>query len=426
MGLGHLSSAALLIALMAMGAPHSTDGGGSRPTSHARAIARAGQVQEGVGPRRGITCPAGSVVLRRARTIQRIVDARPEGTTFCFKSKTYFLKDGIVPKSRDSFIGRYGAILDGSRWRTNDPNVGAFSGSVRSSSDVTIRNLVIRKMPQHGIDAGYAVNSSWTIDHNEIHRARVGISIADRFRVTNNFIHRNRQFGFGAFRTTGFLFQNNVVARSAPCGCWSIAEGGGGSKLVQTTDAQVIGNYFHDNWNHDLHFDTGNTGVLIDGNRFVDSEDSSISMEQNKGAAIIRNNTIVVTSAAPNGILVSNSSNEQIYNNTVRFAGYAMAIRLWFDSSRIDPDTNLPFDTANNSVHDNTITLRGPAQYAAGINCTEGIDCSPFWTSKSNSFQANTYRVPTRTGMHWVLSSPEDWGAWKAVGFDTSGTIISP
>jgi hypothetical protein len=365
-------------------------------------------------------------MLRRARTIQRVVDAKPEGTTFCFKSKTYFLKDAIVPKSRDTFVGRYGAILDGSRWKTNDINLGAFTGRVDNINDVTIRNIIIRKMPHFGIATAEFANSSWTVDHNEISRNRVGISIGDRFRVMNNFIHHNRQFGFGGLRATGFLFQSNEVAHNAPCGCWSIAEGGGGSKLVQTTDVQVIGNYFHDNWNHDLHFDTGNTGVLIEGNRLVDSGNTPILMETNTGTAIVRNNTIVVMSTAPEGILVTNSSNEQIYNNTVRFAGYSIGIRLQFDSSRIDPDTNLPYDTANNSVYDNTISLRGSARYVAGINCEAGTNCSPFWMSKGNSFRGNTYRVPARTGMHWVLSSATDWPGWQAVGFDSSGTVISP
>jgi hypothetical protein len=122
---------------------------------------------------------------------------------------------------------------------------------------------------------------------------------------------------------------------------------------------------------------------------------------------------------------VSNSSNEQIYNNTLSFAGYSIGIRLWFDSSRINPNTNLPYDTANNSIHDNTITLRRSARHAAGVNCTEDTDCAPFWTSRGNIFRGNTYRVPSRTGTHWVLSSAVHWSDWQAGGLDTSGKVIS-
>jgi nitrous oxidase accessory protein NosD len=149
-------------------------------------------------------------------------------------------------------------------------------------------------------------------------------------------------------------------------------------------------------------------------------------METNSGTAIIRNNTIVARPTDGDGILLTNSSNEQIYGNTLRFGGSSMGIRLQFNSSRINPDTDLPYDTANNDIRNNTITLRGSARYVAGINCTAGSDCSRFWTSKGNSFQGNTYRVPSRTGMHWILSSATDWPGWQAVGFDTTGTVTSP
>jgi hypothetical protein len=290
---------------------------------------------------------------------------------------------------------------------------------------VTIRNLVIRNMPQKGIASTYSANDHWTIDHNEIFQTRVGIAIADQFRVTNNFIHDNRQYGFTGFRSTGFLFQGNEVARSAPCGCLSISQGGGGSKLAWTTNLQVVGNYFHDNWNHDLHFDTGNTGVLIDGNTLVNSGNTPIAMEQNTGTAIIRNNKIVVSSTASDGIVVNNSSNEQIYNNTISFAGYSMGIRLQFDSSRINPATGQAYDVTNNRINNNTITLAGSAKYAAGINCTAGVDCSPYWKSKGNSFQGNTYRVPSQIAKNWMLSSAVAWLPWQAAGFDTAGSVVS-
>jgi hypothetical protein len=146
-------------------------------------------------------------------------------------------------------------------------------------------------------------------------------------------------------------------------------------------------------------------------------------MEQNTGTAIIRNNKIVVSSTASDGIVVNNSSNEQIYNNTISFAGYSMGIRLQFDSSRINPATGQAYDVANNRINNNTITLAGSAKYAAGINCTAGVDCSPYWKSKGNSFQGNTYRIPSRTGENWSLSSPVDWASWRAIGFDTAGDI---
>jgi hypothetical protein len=51
-------------------------------------------------------------------------------------------------------------------------------------------------------------------------------------------------------------------------------------------------------------------------------------------------------------------------------------------------------------------------------------DCSPYWTTKGNIFQGNTYHVLSQTGQDWVLSLAVDWPSWQAVGFDTTGTKL--
>ena len=50
-------------------------------------------------------------------------------------------------------------------------------------------------------------------------------------------------------------------------------------------------------------------------------------------------------------------------------------------------------------------------------------DCSPYWTGKANTFQGNVYYVPSAATKSWVLSSACSWAAWRAVGFDTTGSI---
>jgi parallel beta-helix repeat protein len=74
-----------------------------------------------VGPQRGVLCPPGAVRLRPDRNIRAVIEARPEGTTFCFERGTYRLTSALVPKSHDVFVGEYGAVLKGSKvvkdWR---------------------------------------------------------------------------------------------------------------------------------------------------------------------------------------------------------------------------------------------------------------------------------------------------------------------
>jgi hypothetical protein len=416
-GLGHSLFAALLIGLMTAGVLHPTGGYRSLPSSTVRALDRIVEVQEKVGPRRGITCPARSVVLRRARTIQKVIDKKPEGTTFCFKSKTYLLRSPIVPKSRDKFVGVHGAILDGRRWHTS-ADVGAFTGVGHSLSYVTIQNLVIRNMPQRGIDTVYADNDHWTIDHNEISGSVIGITFPDYSTVTNNFIHHNSLYGFAGYRTTGSVFQNNEVSHNDTCNCHY--GDGGASKLAGTTNDSVIGNYIHDNGGNSIWFDTDSTGVLIEGNTVTVNmkNNRAIYMEQ-MGTAVIRNNRIRVGSRGEVGILLNNSSNVEVYNNTVTMASTSEggAIHVFFDASRTG------YDTANNQITNNTVILQGSATMTASITCYNQLDCSAYWTTKGNIFQGNTYRVPSRTGKHWSLSSPVDWASWRAIGFDTTGDI---
>lgn len=74
-----------------------------------------------VGPQRSVRCPPGAVRLHPDRNIQAAIDARPEGTTFCFERGTYRLTSPLLPKSHDVFVGEYGAALKGSKvvkdWR---------------------------------------------------------------------------------------------------------------------------------------------------------------------------------------------------------------------------------------------------------------------------------------------------------------------
>jgi hypothetical protein len=353
--------------------------------------------------------------------IQAMTANYPQGTTFCIKAGTHHLSGSIYPKNYDVYVGEYGAILDGSNWDTSDVAQGGFSGTARSVNYVTIRNLVIRNMPQNGIATAYQANSHWTIDHNDVSGSLIGISFPDYSTVTNNFIHDNLKYGFTGYRTTGSLFKNNEVSYNETCLCYPTD--GGASKLLGTTNDSVIGNYIHDNGGNGIWFDTGNAGVLIEGNRVsVNTKyGKAISMEQNDGTAIIRNNAIAVGSAGEAGILINNSSNEQIYGNLVTTTSTSTggAIHVFFDASRTGYDTN------NNTVHDNTVTLEGSATIAASVSCVNVTDCSPYWTTKGNTFQANGYVVPAPTGKNWALSSAMTWSSWQNVGFDTNGSLLS-
>ncbi len=121
------------------------------------------------------------------------------------------------------------------------------------------------------------------------------------------------------------------------------------------------------------------------------------------------------------GIILNNSSNVEVYDNTVTMASTSEggAINVFFDASRTG------YDTTNNQITNNTISLQGSATITASVSCYNVSDCSPYWTTKGNLFQGNTYRVPSGTGRNWALSSAVAWLPWQAVGFDTTGSLVS-
>jgi hypothetical protein len=357
------------------------------------------------------------VDVKPGRRLQAVIDRHPPGTTFCMASGTYRIAAPIDPKDGDKFVAvrRRRAILTG-----NNTTSMAFNG--QGVYGVVVKGLVITHFvpPAQGGMAALKAAGGWRIINNEIsYNANTGLFHEGDSLIRGNYIHHNSKIGLGGYKASNSIIENNKIAFNGFAG----GPNNGGSKWVGTTNITIRNNYFHDNDNNEIWFDTGNTGVLIDGNTVVKSNTygKAISMETNAGTAVIRNNTITVGSAASVAIMVSNSSNEQIYNNTISSASSITqrwgVINLFYDSSRTG------YDTANNAVFDNTIILRGVTKYAASVSCYLVTDCSPYWTTKGNSFQGDTYIVPSLTGQNWVPGSPVAWTQWRALGFDTNGTV---
>lgn len=70
--------------------------------------------REGVGAELDSPVPAGAIVLSPGADLQAAVNNAPGGSIFYLKAGVYRLQS-VVPKSGDSFVGEYGAILNGSK-----------------------------------------------------------------------------------------------------------------------------------------------------------------------------------------------------------------------------------------------------------------------------------------------------------------------
>ena len=243
-----------------------------------------------------------SVRIAIGADIQAAVDAHPGNTTFCLERGVHKLGGAITPRTGNVFVGEYGAVLDGSGWTSADANQGAFRAQDQNVDNVTIRNLVIRRMPQKGIHA-FPLASGWTIEHNEVAENRTGIAAPERSLVRHNYIHHNTAGGYSAFRAVGTTFESNEIAYN-----------GGEQKIVQTRDVVFRNNFVHHNVADGIWYDAENTGSLIEGNRVEDNGREGISYEIS-GQGVIRHN--VVRRNATTGIFISTSKDVEISSNTI-------------------------------------------------------------------------------------------------------------
>ena len=334
----------------------------------------------------------------------------PGTTTFCLRAGVHNLTNSITPKTGNTFVGEYGAILDGASWTTSNSTQAAFRAHNQDIDYVTIRNLVIRNMPQRGIHAYYYLADHWTIEYNEIANSKnTGIVFPGDSAIRNNAIHHNT---FGGY--SGPYAHNTIIEGN------EIAYNGGQPKIAETNNVTFRNNFVHHNAGTGIWFDSHNTGALIEGNRVEDNGLIGIFYEISSDG-IIRNNTIRRNADA--GVMLSVSKNVQIYNNTLdsNFRG----ITLFLNCPSLTQSTS--FDLANNAAYDNTIIVSTQSgAFATGFSyasCTS-TQVAPYLNgSKNLTFSRNTYKVPSLSNWYWLWNGSTYWSQWQSIGQDRDGTM---
>ena len=371
------------------------------------------------GPRASITCPSGAADIWPGSSIQTVVNNHPAGTTYCLRAGVHSRTSSITPKSGDTFVGEYGAILDGSGWSTSDDTQAAFRAHNQNIDYVTIRNLVIRNMPQQGIHAYYWMSDHWTIEYNEIGYNKWGLEFAPDFTIRNNYIHHNvgnpsasspaeRGGGYVASWADNTTFDSNEIAYNGP-----------EQKVVYSANVTFRNNFVHHNLRDGIWYDTSTTGgALIEGNRVEDNGRIGIAFEASIGATI-RNNT--VRRSAGDAVFISMSQNAQIYNNW--FEANAGGIEYFLNCGSL----SLGEDVKNNAAYDNTVVV-GPQSdtYASAFSSTActAAQLAPYLNgSKNLTFSRNTYSVPSATRRYLLWGGWKYWNEWQALGHDHDGSM---
>jgi len=371
------------------------------------------------GPQ-NVPCPSGAFNIVPGQNIQTAVNNNIAATTFCLKAGVHSITASIMPKSGDVFVGEYGAILDGSGWATTDEHQAAFRAfdcpactppTTQDIDNVTIKNLVIRNMPQRVIYA-YLSPDHWTIEFNEIGPAKIGVMVSSGSVVRNNFIHGNTNGGYLVWKASDVVFQDNQIAYNGP-----------GQKIVATSNVTFRGNWSHHN-NDGIWYDTENTASLIEGNLVEDNWREGIFYEISSGATI-RNN--VVRRSGDTGIHISTSKNVEAYGNTLE--DNFRAIQLFLNCNAVGGGT-IKYDLTNDFIHDNTIKVgTRSGSWANTLNslssCT-ATQMAPYLNgSKNLIYDRNNYTVPDVNGRYWVWGyvTFKYWYEWQAIPQDPSGTV---
>ena len=366
-----------------------------------------------VGPQSTITCPAGAVDIFPGTSIQNYVNLYPGTTTFCLKAGTHSITSAIRPKTGNTFVGEYGAIVDGTGWSTSDGTQAAFRAHNEDIDYVTIRNLVIRNMPQRGIHAYYWMSDHWTIEYNEIaFNANIGIVFPGTSMIRNNYIHHNPYSGYmGNYADYSTLDSNEI------------AYNGREQKIGESANVTFRNNFVHHNAGNGIWYDGSNIGAVIEDNRLEDNGGSAIHYEISSDV-IIRNN--IIRRSGEIGVFISTSKNAQIFNNTLEnnFRGI-----LYFVSCFAVGGSSMGFDLTNTTAHDNTITV-GTQAGALATALAYTVDCTsaqlaPYLNgSKNTTFSHNTYRVPSpATVQYWLWSTFMYWNQWQAIPQDATSTV---
>lgn len=286
----------------------------------------------------------------------------------------------------------------------------AFWGDARK---VTIKGLTIEKyasiagrgaITPVAVLSGYGpVGKNWVVDSNDVclnHGA--GVHASDGMVIRNNKIHDNGQIGVVG-GGSNVLIEGNDIYGNNYAGYAYNWQAGGANISHFCSHVTFRDNYVHDNKGPGLHGDIADDDFIFEGNHTARNLVSGIHYEISYHA-IIRNNLIEDDGFSPGGssllygagILISNSSDVEVYGNTVTdcMNGIGGA-----ETNRgNNPRTGSPYELRNIYIHNNIITQRTGT--AAGILKSASLNNSVF-TSWNNRFDSNTFHLANKAGKYF-------------------------
>lgn len=356
----------------------------------------------------------------------------------CQFSEDLFINDQVlfqVVSLSDMTPGRWFFDYDANKiYLSDNPNGKKVETSLTRyafwghENNVTIKHLIIEKYAnpvQEG--AIHAKNGNqgplgenWTIINNEIRfNHGVGIRISNGMKAIANRIHHNGQLGIGG-AGRNMLFEHNDIAHNNTQGNnWQVEAGG--VKVVKARNIIFRGNFVHHNIGPGIWADVDNINIMYEGNRLADNAGPGIFHEKSL-KAVIRTNWVgrngfgLQRGLIGAGILISASSNVDIYANTVRFNAAGIGLVQATPSSGQFGQ----FDLRDVFVHDNEILMRS-GQTGMDIRSQELV----YFTGRNIRFKKNRYFLfGNKDNFFRWMNRARTPSEWKTFGQDVNGAII--
>ena len=354
--------------------------------------------------------PAGfDAVVPAGWSIQEVADSQPAGAKILIEAGTH-LRQSVVPKSGQSFIGEDGAVMDGL-----NTMIYAFSGS---ATNVTVSNIEIRNyLTAHNKGAVDAEGTGWTISDCEVHHnTNAGISIVGSSTISNCNVHHNKDLGIVVNGGSGALLDGNEVAYNNYDS--SVGDYYAGVKIIDAQDVVVSNNFVHHNSGYGLWTYQSKNGTTYQDNVVEDNYWAGLSHDQS-GAVTIDSNVFNRNgSKAP----TDTDGARKFYNGAIQITGPDATVtnNVITDNHNGVVVIGYTVNVDRAEITGNTITNSGNTGVVANSASPNAIDTA--------HIDGNDYRYTDTGGSYWVWNAGAeyDWTAWHGYGNDLKGSLSRP
>jgi hypothetical protein len=304
-------------------------------------------------------------------------------------------------------------------------------------ANVTIGGLVVDKYASpggfgaiSGVDPTGATTQpsyKWTVSNVEVRNCHgAGVWLGNHMTVANSFLHNNGEFGVAGTGNNVHSNHNEVSFNNL---AGFVPAWGGGTKFIQIVNLTAEYNYIHDNLGPGLWDDIGTTNLVYAYNTLQNNRVAGIFHEIG-GTAYIHDNKVTADGIDNRGsglwygagIMIANSHNVQVYNNTVVNSQNGI-----MEQAKNRPDCSTPCYLKDVSVYSNTITQDHtvmPNTVATGILVSSTYSLgNTVYTSSGNTFGIDPTTKSLSPNTYNLNPSTDNFFVWLQSG--VPNTVIT-